>query len=183
VDCTIGVLLIFFMEIYYSVDERYLHALNELDYDLPAALQLFNQIVTDEPGYARAHYQLGKLYFYQLSDYQAAGYHFKLSLEADPSFPDTYYHYFKLAILLKKYNLAMKLKDAALQTAGVCASCIYALSGKMAEQQGNWNKALADYSLSLSAAIDKDDLENSTEALERVKLKQEKLKRYQYHLT
>lgn len=89
------------MDIYLTIEEKYLHAIDELSYGhRPKALQLLNEIITDDPFYARAHYQLGKLYYYEINDYQSAGYHFKTCAELEPLFPDVYYHYLSLLVFL-----------------------------------------------------------------------------------
>ena len=87
------------MDIYLTIEEKYLQALDELWYgEPPKALQLLNEIIANDPLYARAHYQLGKIYYYEISDYLAAGYHFKTCAELEPQFPDVYFHYLRLLL-------------------------------------------------------------------------------------
>ena len=73
------------MDIYLTIEEKYLKAVDHLNYGkITKALKLLNAIIADEPFYARAHYQLGKLYYFEINDYQAAGYHFKTCVELEP---------------------------------------------------------------------------------------------------
>lgn len=89
------------MEFLYTMDEKYLQAIEELYYgELPKAMHLFNEIVQADPEYARAHYQLGSCYFYQFKNYQTAGYYYKKCIELEPAFPDVYEHYLKLLMVL-----------------------------------------------------------------------------------
>ena len=70
------------MDILYTVEEKYLQAVEELNYgELPKALHLFHEIVNAEPAYARAYYQLGSIYHYHFKNFQSAGYYYKKCIE------------------------------------------------------------------------------------------------------
>ena len=104
------------MDIYLTVEEKYLQAVEEISYgENPRALQLLNEIVSADPLYARAHFQMGKLYYYEIKDYQAAGYHFKTCAELEPNFPDVYEHYLHLLVFLNMERQVQMVKDKALQ--------------------------------------------------------------------
>ena len=111
------------MDTYYTIEEKYLQAVDELTYgENPKALKLLNEIISNDPLYARAHYQLGKIYYYEIKDYQAAGYHFETCVSLEPSFPDVYYPYMHLVVFL---NMEKKVNDVAvkaLTTPGVNAT-------------------------------------------------------------
>ena len=172
------------MDIYLTIEEKYLQAVDELSYgENPKALQLLNAIIADEPFYARAHYQLGKLYYYEVNDYQAAGYHFKTCVDLEPSFPDVYYHYLHLLVFLKMEKQVHLLIAKALNVPGVCAACVYDQKGLFAEKQRNWDNALAAYRKGYQEAtckIERDDIEKS---IERVKEKKRQSKKYNYELS
>ena len=88
------------MNTYYTIEEKYLKAVEEVNFgSTPNGLQLLREIIENDPLYARAHYQLGKIYYYELDDYQTAGYHFKTCMELEPSFPDNYFHYLDLELV------------------------------------------------------------------------------------
>jgi tetratricopeptide (TPR) repeat protein len=87
------------MNTYYTIEGKYLKAVEKLDYGRNSkALQLFKEILENEPLHARTHFQLGKIYYYEMNDYQTAGFHFKTCLELEPSFPDNYFDYLHLAV-------------------------------------------------------------------------------------
>ncbi len=66
------------MDTYYNIEEKYLLAVEELKYgETPKSLQLLNEVIANDPLHARAHFQLGKIYYYDLNDYNTAGFHFK----------------------------------------------------------------------------------------------------------
>ncbi|MFD0764958.1 hypothetical protein ACFQZI_08830 [Mucilaginibacter lutimaris] len=126
------------MDTYYTIEEKYLQAVEELSYgETPKALNLLNELINNDPLYARAHFQLGKIYYYDLKDYQTAGYHFKTCMEIDPLFCDNYFHYLSLVVFLKMDKQVKAVADKALITPGVSASSIYELLGLYAEKTKN----------------------------------------------
>ena len=172
------------MDIYLTIEEKYLQAVNELSYgDTPKALQLLNAIIADEPFYARAHYQLGKLYYYEVNDYQAAGYHFKTCVELEPTFPDVYFHYMNLLVFLNMEKQVSLVKDKALAVPGVCPACIYNLVGLLAEKKKDWISAREAYRNALMEATSKHEKDGIEQSIERVKEKKRLTRKYNYELS
>jgi len=175
---------ILFMDIYLTIEEKYLQALDELWYgETPKALQLLNEIIANDPLYARAHYQLGKIYYYEISDYQAAGYHFKSCAELEPQFPDVYYHYLRLLVFLNMEKQFRLVSEKALFVPGVNYASVYNLIGLFAEKKREWADAIEAYRNALLDATCKDEKDNIQESIERVKEKKRQLKKYNYELS
>jgi tetratricopeptide (TPR) repeat protein len=171
------------MDTFYTIEEKYLQAVDELNYgETPKGLRLLNEIIANDPLYARAHYQLGKIHYYDLQDYQTAGYHFKTGVELEPAFPDIYYHYMHLVVFLNMENQVKNIKVKALNTAGVEAASIYELSGLFFEKNKNWEQALADYRKAFIEVTDKHQKDNISESIERVKLKAKQHLAYTYNV-
>jgi tetratricopeptide (TPR) repeat protein len=136
------------MDILYTVEEKYLQALEELNFgELPKALHILNEIITTEPDYARAYYQLGSLYHYQFKDFQTAGYYYKKCIELDAKFPDVYEHYLKLLVTLKMNKLISVIAEQALVIPGVYKALIYESLGIYAEEQLDFAAAKEQYRL------------------------------------
>ena len=172
------------MDIYLTIEEKYLQALDELWYgEPPKALQLLNEIITNDPLYARAHYQLGKIYFYEISDYHTAGYHFKTCAELEPQFPDVYYHYLRLLVFLDMEKQFRLVSEKALKIAGVNYASVYNLIGLYAEKKREWAVATEAYRNALLDAMRKDEKDNLQESIERVKEKKRQVKKYNYELS
>lgn len=55
-----------------------------------AALKLLDKLLFEEPGYGRLHFTLGKVYFYYAEDLVKAERHFRLAIQFDSKFADTY---------------------------------------------------------------------------------------------
>jgi tetratricopeptide (TPR) repeat protein len=172
------------MDIYLTIEEKYLQALDELWYgESPKALQLLNDIIINDPLYARAHYQLGKLYHDNIGDYQAAGYHFKTCAELEPQFPDVYEHYLRLLVFLNMEKQFRLVSKKALQVPGVNYASVYNLIGLFAEKKREWTEALEVYRNALLEATCKDEKDNIQENIERVKEKKRQVKKYNYELS
>ncbi|MFD0794121.1 tetratricopeptide repeat protein [Mucilaginibacter litoreus] len=169
------------METYYTTDEKYLQAVEELNYgETPKALKLLNMIIAEDAMFARAHHLLGKINYYDLKDYQTAGYHFKTCMELEPAFPDNYTDYLSLVVFLQMDKQVQQVATAALTTAGVDHALIYEQLGLHAEKNKNWRKALSAYQNSLTEATTKEQTDNVTESINRVKLKQRPAVVYHY---
>jgi tetratricopeptide (TPR) repeat protein len=172
------------MDTYYTIEEKYLQAIEEVSYgETPKGLQLLNEIVNNDPFYARAHFQLGKIYYYELKDYQTAGYHFKACMELEPTFPDNYFYYLSLVVFLNMEKQVNIIAEKALSTPGVDAADIFELQGLFYEKGRNWTKALDAYRKAFLEVTCKDQKDQIEESLERVKLKSLRSNIYQYHFT
>jgi Tfp pilus assembly protein PilF len=172
------------MNIYLTIEEKYLQAIDELKYgENSQALQLLNEIISDDPLYTRAHYQLGKIYYYEINDYQAAGYHFKTCAELEPLFPDVYYHYLHLLVFLEMEKKALLISEKALSVPGVSAASVYNLMGLSAEKKKEWKSAVEFYRKGVLEATSKPEKENMDESIERVKSKKRQSKKYNFELS
>lgn len=171
------------METYYTVEEKFLQAVEEVNYGEPAkGLQLLKEIVEHDPFYARAHFQLGKIYYYQIKDYQAAGYHFKTCMELEPSFPDVYFDYLGLVVFLNMEKLVHLVAGKSLIVPGVVVADIYDYLGLFYEQNNDLNKALDAYRKARQAVTCKSLKDEIEESLARVKGKLQRAKAYRYSI-
>ena len=171
------------MDTYYTIDEKYLQAVEEYQYgETPKSLQLLNEIIAAEPLYARAYYQLGLIYYYQLKDYQQAGYCFKTCAELEPMFPDVYVHYLKLLAFLNMEKALEAASSKALQTPGVDQCNVYILLGKQAEKNQKLTAANTYYEQAYAIATRKSALQYIDESLERLEDKRQRSAAFRYSL-
>lgn len=169
------------MDIYYTIEEKYLQAVDEINYgETPKGMQLLNDIISNDPLHARAHYQLGIINYYDLKDYQAAGYHFKTCAQLQPSFPDVYYHYMHLLVFLNMEKQANALKAAALETPGVNRAAIFNFLGLLAERNQNLILAMTHYRQAFLESISKSDMDETEENMRRINLKVSFNNKYTY---
>ncbi|RWY54162.1 tetratricopeptide repeat protein [Mucilaginibacter gilvus] len=171
------------MNTYYTIEEKYLHAVDKLYFNTPRGLKMLSAIIADDPLYARAHYQIGKIYYRDLKDYQTAGYHFKTCMELEPLFPDNYFEYLSLVVFLDMARQVEVVSAKALITPGVSISEIHELLGLYAEKSRQYAKALEAYRNAYMEATIKEQRDNSEEAIDRVKEKMQQSFAYQYTLS
>lgn len=171
------------MDTYFTIEEKYLQAVDELSYgETPKGLRLLNEIINADPAYARAHYQLGKIYFYDIKDYQAAGYHFQTCAELEPLFPDVYMPYLELLVFLNMERKVNDIASRALRVAGVKTAAVYKQLGLLCEKQKNWNEALQAYRDAFMEATNKEEKHEIEDNISRVRQKMQRSASYQYHI-
>lgn len=171
------------MDIYTTVEEKYLQAVEELQWgELPKALQYFNEIVAFDATYARAYFHLGNIYHYHFKNYQTAGYYYKTCVELDNAFPDVYECYLKLVITLKMHKLVKQLAEKALSVPGVCEARIYENLGLSAEQQQNFAEASSHFKKAALLNADQNEETLLQEHQKRVENKMNSEKAMIYNL-
>ncbi len=172
------------MDTYYTIEEKYLQAVEELNFgETPLSLKLLNEILADDLLFVRAHYQIGKLYYYNLNDYQSAGYHFKLCTELEPTFPDVYEHYVGLLLFLNMEHQLNTVAQKAITVPGVNVSDIYNMQGLCAEKNRKLDAALAFYRESLMLVTSNREKSDVEANISRVRFKVEQSKTYSYHFS
>lgn len=172
------------METYYTIEEKYLQAVEELKYgDTPKSLQLLNEIVANDPLYARAHFQLGKIYYYDLNDYQTAGFHFKTCNELEPNFPDVYFHYLHLLQFLHMDKQFETIRQKAVTVPGVNLASVYLIAGLLAERHKDWAAANSSYRNAFLEVTDKSQKEEIEDSIKRINQKVKQAKAYNYIIT
>jgi tetratricopeptide (TPR) repeat protein len=172
------------MDTYFTLEEKYIQATEEMNYGEPAkALKLFNELLDIEPDYARTYFQLGKIYYYYIQDYQSAGYYFSRCTELEPKFPDVYIPYIQLLVSLNMTNRAKQVTAYALNVPGINAGTIYEQLGLLAEKNLRLEESLENYNKGLLMSICKDETESIGDAIKRVKNKILTKGKYAYHIS
>jgi tetratricopeptide (TPR) repeat protein len=173
-----------FMDTYYTIEEKYLQAVDKLSYGKTTkGLKLLNEIISNDPLYARAHHQLGMLYYYEVKDYQTAGYHFKTCMELEPSFPDNYTHYLDLLVFLNMEKLVSSVSAKALIIPGVDTAEIFNLLGLFHEKAKDWTKALVNYQKAFMEVTEHNDKIEIEQSIKRVRSKMKHTLAYTYQVT
>ena len=146
------------MDILYTVEEKYLQAMEELNYgETPKALHLLREIIIADDTYARAYYSIGVIYHYYLKDYNTAGYYYKTSMTLETQVPDLYEDYLKLLVTLQLHKTIAEVAKLALKVPGVNLTAIYETLGLYEEQRQDFVLAKQYYhKAALIAVIDKE---------------------------
>lgn len=171
------------MDILYTIEEKYLEALEELDYGQPQkAHYLLKEIIQTEPDFARAHYLLGCIYHYKFKNYQAAGYYYETCISLEPEFPDVYIDHLSLLITLERHKMIEQTFKKALEVKGVCKSCIYERMGLYAEKLMQWLEAERYFQLAFINAIHKEEKATINDHIERLKDKKIQRSKFIYSI-
>jgi tetratricopeptide (TPR) repeat protein len=156
----------------YLAEQYFIEAIELIcEWKYADAKKKLEEIVEMEPGYGRAHFKLGWLYYFKFSDFERANYHLRLAIKVSPEFPVSYYTY---AYLLNEINhpAAMKIHAAkSLAVRGIDASIIYNELAKSFELNGNYAEAISNYRSALKVSLCNDQVDEIQKNIERVKTK------------
>ena len=161
----------------YLAEQYFIEAMELLwEWKIGEAKKKFEDIVEMEPGYGRAHFELGKLYYFRLRDYERANYHLRLAIKFSPEFPVSYYTYAYLLNEIRHLG-AMKIHAArALAVRGIDASIIYSELAKSFELNGNYAEAISTYRNAQKFSLCSEQVSGIEKHIERVKTKMKTFK-------
>jgi tetratricopeptide (TPR) repeat protein len=127
-----------------NIESKFLraHELVELG-ETWSAKHLLEEIVMEEPAYARAHYLLGWIYFDRLANYKKAEMHFKLCKKYDSLFPHNYMVYAELLAIQNKMEELMVLVSDAVTIPGIDKAFMYHKMAYAQEGRGHYSEALS----------------------------------------
>ncbi len=134
------------MTMYYTIEERYLNAMETyFQCEYAKVKVMLEQILDEEPGFARAHFLLGIIYHGELRDLVKAEQSYQYCITFNPAFTDVYLPFMRLLSALGKHEQLEKLALQALGIEGVCKSCIYQILAQSYERNKQFSKALDYY--------------------------------------
>lgn len=171
------------MDIYYTIEEKYLKAIQDLgEGDIPKAKLSLEQILEDEPGFGKAHYYLACIYFDKLVNYPLALQHIELALKFDPQFPEAHQYYLGMLLDLDCHSQLLEQSQKALKAVGVCKSCVYRIVALSYEKRKQWDLALDNFRQAYLHSINKYEIAHIEECAERVKAKKKSEKKWVYQV-
>jgi len=101
-----------------------------------------DEIVMEDPTYARAHFLLGWIYFHFMADFKRAEKHVKLCYRYDPSFAPNYSVYADILTVQDKLDELIKLSVDALSVPGIDRSYIFYKLAHAKEAVENYTEAI-----------------------------------------
>jgi predicted Zn-dependent protease len=135
------------------------------------ALADLQVLIVREPDNGRARAMLGQLFMNQLQDYPSAEEHFRAAMRLVPAWPELYYDYCRLLLLLDRGAETIALLNRSLEVPGIEKDRIYFLFAQLYERQQHWDDAVEYYSKALQYTLIDEHLEQYRRSLERIKLK------------
>lgn len=134
------------MTMYYTIDERFLNAVERyFNGEYAKVKVMLEQILDEEPGFARGHFLLGIIYHHELRDLARAEQSYQYCIRFNPAFTDVYLPFMHLLNAQGRHVQLEQLAQQALGVAGVCNSCVYRILAQSHERNQQFSKALDCY--------------------------------------
>jgi tetratricopeptide (TPR) repeat protein len=97
------------------------------------------------PDHGRGNALLGHLFMRHLSDYSQAETCFNQALRFDPLYPELYYDFAELLILIEKHTEAIAVLNKAFEIPGIEKNKLYRWTGMIYEKQKDFDQAILNY--------------------------------------
>ncbi len=126
-----------------SIESLFLKAYEYVELgEICNAKLVLDDIVMEEPAYARAHYLLGWIYFSHLSDYRTAEKHLKLCKQYEPNFAPNYSVYADVLTAQDKLEDLTKLAVEGLSVPGIDRAYMFFKLAHAKEAREDYSEAL-----------------------------------------
>lgn len=126
-------------------------------------------LLDQEPGFGRAHYLLGCIYYTKLDDYERALYHLKLAVKFAPKYPGGYITYAYLLNFLNRHEELLKHAEEALKIEGVCRYLIHYEIGRSYEKNRKYGLAMSAFEQAKYLATNSQETGAANIAIKRVR--------------
>ena len=154
------------------VEELYLKASALVNEDkMDVALNMYHELLSYDPAYAKAHNDLGWIYKTRVLDFAKAEYHFNLALKCNPDLPYSYIHLGRLYTDKRAFNSALEILNKGLTVPGADLASIYSHIAYVYECKHEYLRSLKYLALARKEAGNLDFMKWIKEDRKRVKLK------------
>jgi len=109
------------------------------------ALKVLNKILYEEPGYARLHYTLGCIYYYEADEIKKREQHLKLAIHFDKDYADSYVDLGKLLSKEERLDEAIKVYLKGVKAKQANKTRLLSGAGNAYELKRNYAKAIRHY--------------------------------------
>lgn len=159
-----------------AADKYYLKAKENYPYCLEEALEALDYSLSHDDTHAGLLTLQGKIYYRDLSRFDAARENFELALYHEPGYVPAYYEYVRLAVIIDDYAKAEKLIARALNVPGIDKAGIYYNEALLLEKGAEYGAAVNSLKKALLACQRKDCQAFYTEEVERLMAKKAQAK-------
>jgi tetratricopeptide (TPR) repeat protein len=109
------------------------------------ALSVLERILYDEPGYARLHYVIGTIYYYEADEVRKGEQHLKLAIHFDETYADPYVDLGRLLSKEERLDEAIEIYLNGLKARQANKSTLFSGAGKAYELKMKYGKAIRHY--------------------------------------
>jgi tetratricopeptide (TPR) repeat protein len=135
------------------------------------AINVLNDILSDDPLFGKAHNHLGYIYETKIRDYTKAEEHYKICLKTNPDYAAVYYNAAILFSTLKKTDELKALLSKAETVPGINRATINNEWAIMYESEGDLDKAIEYYRKVVTQTYDNKTLDIAMESVRRCEKK------------
>ncbi|HEU4718041.1 MAG TPA: hypothetical protein VFU15_09415 [Bacteroidia bacterium] len=169
------------MDIYYSTEDKYIRAVQKLDYGYAAkAKRLLSEILEEEPDNGRAHYQLARIAWWKLRDAEMTRRHLYYAKRFAPGFTPAWYFLVNVLLETRAHEQLLAVAAEAITVPGISHSWVYFLCALSHEQQLQLGEATRFAEKALQHSICEDESGEVKLALARIRRKREAAKPFLY---
>lgn len=132
--------------------EEYINEANNFIYtgDYEQALKILEKILYEEPGYARLHYTLGCIYYYEADEIKKGEQHLKLAIHFDKDYADSYVDLGKLLSKEERLDEAIEIYLRGVKAKQANKTRLLSGAGNAYELKKKYAKAIRHYRKALT---------------------------------
>ena len=135
-------------------------------------LAILNDLLYDEPGYARLHNLIGWVYFYHTSDTEKAEVHFRTAIEFEPGYAPPYLHLGWMFLMRGVYVEALGyLEQGVIKADADNKVAFMECIGRAHELRGELRKAIRSYRAAMRASADSHEFNRLNDGIKRCRKK------------
>jgi tetratricopeptide (TPR) repeat protein len=155
-------------------NDEYIEEANRLVYneEHEQALKILNNILFEEPGYARLHHTIGCIYFYQAEETKKAEQHFRLAIRFDPEFAEPYGDLGQLLSDDERLDEAIHIYTQGMNAKKANKTQLLSSTAKAYELKKKYTKAIKHYKEALGHSAELWNCLTLEESIKRCKRKQ-----------
>jgi predicted Zn-dependent protease len=141
------------------------------DYRVDEALAILNDLLYEEPGYAKLHNLIGWVYLYYANEPMKAEVHFKAAMKFDPTYAPPYLHLGWIYLARGVYVEALGYLEQGSVKASANKVAFMEYIGQAYELRGNIRKAIQSYVTARHASVDSDEFARLSDSIKRCRRK------------
>lgn len=158
------------MERYMDAEARFLHADMLIERgEIAEAKAILEEIISDEPGYGRAHNHLGWIIRTSFSDFERAAYHLRLAVKFAPDYPGGYLNYARLLMEVGEFEKMEEVALKALEVKGIDRAWAIFYLAVARERTAGPAEGLKALKVARDAALDEGTFKFISGEMKRVK--------------
>lgn len=153
--------------------EKYMTEAEQLIYEdqVEQAMMIFDNLLHEEPGYARLHNHIGWAYLYYSEDVSRAELHLKMAVHFDKEYAAPYLHLGSLYIREGKYSDAVVYLQQGLTKSKANRVVMLQSLAYVHELRGEWRKAIAAYKKAMMVSVIENEVSDLEAGIRRCRRK------------